>query len=409
MSIANGPAAAQGYVAPGFEPVLQAFEHNLASGLERGAACAIYQEGEKVVDLWGGEARPGQPWQEDTLLLVFSLSKGITGLTLAHAHSSGLFELDGPVADIWPEFAAAGKSAVTVRQLLNQQVGLCAVDSKLTAETMSDGQALASELAAQAPAWPPGEQAGNHAHTLGWLASELIQRTDPKGRTLGRYLAEEIAQPLGCEFYLGLPDTVDERRLADIDGMRPLSIPLHVGQLGASLVLHTALLRWTLSYRTWNNPAVSILKNVGPATFNVPEFWRLENGGAGGIGNARSIAGLYGEYANGAPRLGLRQETLMELAALPRRPTKGWFDPVIRDDVRYSLCFEKPAPNNAFGTTDAAYGTFAIGGSYAFADPASRSAYCYATNNLGYCIWGDPRELALRSAYQAVVGSPTAS
>ena len=401
----SAPFQPQGFVAPGFEPVLQAFEHNLATGLEPGAACTVYQEGEKVVDLWGGECKQGQAWQEDTLLLVFSLSKGITGLTMAHAHSKGLFDLDSPVAEIWPEFAAAGKSAITIRQLLGQQAGLCAIGSKLTAENMRDGPARAAELAAQAPAWTPGEQAGNHAHTLGWLASELLRRTDPAGRSLGRYLAEEIADPLGCEFYLGLPDSVALDRLADIDGMRPLSIPFNMNKLGPSLVLHTAALRWTLSYKTWNNPAVSILKNVGPATFNAPEFWRLENGGAGGIGNARSIAGLYGEYANGGPRLGLRQETLDELAADPRQPAKGWFDPVIRDEVRYSLCFEKPAPNNPFGTSDAAYGTFAIGGSYAFADPATRSAYAYTTNQLGYCIWGDPRELNLRQAYRNAVQS----
>jgi CubicO group peptidase (beta-lactamase class C family) len=152
-----------------------------------------------------------------------------------------------------------------------------------------------------------------------------------------------------------------------------------------------------------NNPKVPKLPKLGPAMFNTPSYWRIENGGAGGIGNARSIARIYDAFASGGAALRLGRDTLAALEATARRPARGWQDKVLRTDVRYSLGLEKPAPNNAFGTSDAAYGTFAIGGSYAFADPATHTSYCYTTNRPGYRIWGEPRELAVRQAVSACI------
>ena len=386
-----------GFVAPGFERVREEFIRNFDERGELGGACAAFRDGELIVDLWGGDARPGVPWQKDTLVLVYSLSKGITGLTVALANSRGLIDYDAPVVEIWPEFGAAGKHEISVRQLLDQQAGLCAIEKTLNAQVMRDGHALAAVLASQRPAWLPGDRAGNHAYSLGWLVSELISRTDPQKRTLGTYLADELAGPLGADIFFGLPASIPYDRIADIRGIRPVSMARHWRTLGLGLVAYMTP-SWTLTARTWNNPKVSKLDPRGPAAFNTPEYWKVENGGSGGIGNARAIAKLYGEFASGGQTLRLSSSTLDQLKADPRKPRKGWFDPIIRDEVRYSLCFEKPAPNNAFGTSGEAFGTFAIGGSYAFADPATRTGYCFVTNRIGPYVWGDPRELSVRQA-----------
>jgi CubicO group peptidase (beta-lactamase class C family) len=306
-----------------------------------------------------------------------------------------------PVREIWSEFAAAGKDQVTVRQLLSQQAGLCWIDTKLNAEVMQNPRAMADILAAQKPQWPIGEKNGNHAYTLGWLASELIFRSDPQHRSLGEFLRDELTTPLECEFYLGLPDTVDQARIAEIEGIAPASMLKHRKTLGARRVLHMSLW-WTMAAKTWGNPKLKMIGGRGPADFNVPEYWRVENGGSGGISKARSIARLYGEFATGGRILNLSPATMGRLQAPPSRPRNGWFDPIIQDEVRYSLCFENPAPNNNFGTSEAAYGTFAIGGSYAFADPATGTGYSFVTRHPGYYVWGDPRETRLREAVFAV-------
>lgn len=161
-----GQAPIGGEVASGYEPVRHAFERNFSLRGELGAACAIFRAGRKVVDLWGGfqEERRTRPWQHDTLLLVYSLTKGMTALAAAVAVSKGLFDYDARVADLWPEFAAAGKQAVTVRQLLSEQAGLSAIDVKLTLEDLGRHEMLAQALAAQPPNWPLGRFAGNHPY-----------------------------------------------------------------------------------------------------------------------------------------------------------------------------------------------------------------------------------------------------
>ena len=193
--VRGGGVAVSGQVAPGFEPVRAAFADNFSQRGEQGAACTMFHRGRKVVDLWGGVADAGSQaaWREDTLVLVYSLTKGMTGLACALAVSRGLFSYDTPVARIWPEFAAKGKEHVTVRELLSERAGVAAVDLELSLATMGDQNALAAAVATQEPNWPPGDYAGNHSYSLGWVASELIRRTDPGRRSLGRFFADEIA------------------------------------------------------------------------------------------------------------------------------------------------------------------------------------------------------------------------
>ena len=184
--------ATQGHVAPGFEAVAAAFADNFTQRGELGAACAIHWRGEKVVDIWGGckELGTQRAWDADTLALVYSLTKGITGLTTAVAVSKGLFSYDEPVTAVWPEFAAQGKGGVSIGELMSEQAGLAAIDLKLDAQKLADQDLLARTLAAQAPNWTPGTWAGNHSYSLGWLACELIRRRDPQRRSLGQFFSE---------------------------------------------------------------------------------------------------------------------------------------------------------------------------------------------------------------------------
>jgi CubicO group peptidase (beta-lactamase class C family) len=189
-----------GDVAPGFERVRKEFQRNLQERGELGAACSVYYRGEKVVDLWGGfrDASRKMPWERDTLVLVFSTTKGMAAMAVAVALSRRLFELDKPVADYWPQFAQGGKGRITVRQLLSHQAGLCAIDTPLNAEILADSDQVADILARQSPAWPPGKRQGYHYLSLGLYESELIRRTDPQHRRMRSANGLESSSTLAC-------------------------------------------------------------------------------------------------------------------------------------------------------------------------------------------------------------------
>ena len=213
----------EGRVAPGFEEVREEFERNFAERGEIGAAVAAYWRGEKVVDLWGGRRTPPgeDPWNKDTMVVVISTTKGLAAMTLAVANARGWLDYDAPVARYWPEFAQNGKAAITVRQLLGHEAGLVFVDENLTVEKMRDLDYLARLLARQTPAWPPGTRHGYHAMSIGLYMQEIIRRVDPAHRTLGRFFHEEIARPLGLDFYIGLPPKIPDARLARVKPISP--------------------------------------------------------------------------------------------------------------------------------------------------------------------------------------------
>ena len=212
------PGPIDGDVDDGYGRVADAFRQNFLDGRETGAALAVYRDGRKVVDLWGGlrNVHTRQPWREDTLVTVFSSTKGVAALTLAVAASRGLIDYDVEVARYWPAFARAGKAGVTVRQLLGHQAGLVVIDPPLSLADLQDPDALSGKVAAQAPAWPPGVRHGYHAVTLGWYESELIRRVDPGRRTLSAFLADEIVRPRDLDFHVGLPAWVDRHRVAHL-------------------------------------------------------------------------------------------------------------------------------------------------------------------------------------------------
>src|SRR5437660_3220569 len=174
-----------GSVAPGFEDVAAEFDRNFLERGEIGAAVAAYWRGEKVVDLWGGRRMPDgpEPWNEDTMVMVNSTTKGLAAMTIAVASSRGWIDYDARVAEYWPEFAQNGKEAITVRQLLSHEAGLCAIDDPLTPAVVGDLDRLAEVAARQRPAWPPGVRHGYHAMSIGWYEQELVPRIDPQHRS----------------------------------------------------------------------------------------------------------------------------------------------------------------------------------------------------------------------------------
>jgi CubicO group peptidase (beta-lactamase class C family) len=208
-----------GDVARGLEPVRAAFMENFARRDELGAACCVYHHGEKVIDLWGGvrNKATGEPWKEDTMVLVHSTTKGLSAMTLALAHSRGWFDCEERVCTYWPEFAQNGKEKITVRQLLGHQAGLHAFDEPVDRSMVADLDRLAGVMACQKPAWEPGTRQAYHAISLGFYQGELMRRIDPLRRTLGRFFQEEIAAPLGLDCYIRLPEEIPSSRLATLD------------------------------------------------------------------------------------------------------------------------------------------------------------------------------------------------
>ena len=386
-----------GEVAERFEGVREEFERNFAERGELGAACCAYFDGEKVVDLWGGlrDRRTGALWEEDTLVLVFSTTKGMSALAVALAHSRGLIDYDETVAAYWPEFAHNGKGDITVRQLLNHRAGLCAVAEPLNPRVLSDLDRVAGILARQRPAWEPGKRQGYHYLTLGLCENELIRRVDPLGRSLGRFLSEEIVAPLGEEFHVGLPPELPASRVATVEAFHPLQMLLHVNTLPLGLVLGYMNPR-SLTARTLGNP-----KLRSPGDLDRPEYRRVELGAAGGIGTARAIAKVYGVFATGGGDLGVGPKTIEELETPVAPPPAGSRDEVLKTDTSYSLGFFKPSPAFRFGTDERSFGTPGAGGSFGFADPTAGVGFAYAPNKMGFHVWDDPREKALREALYA--------
>jgi CubicO group peptidase (beta-lactamase class C family) len=403
LKVTVSPELIGGDVDEGYGKVADAFRANFAAGREVGAAIAVYRNGVKVVDLWGGY-RNGidkAPWQHDTMVNMFSSTKGVAALAVAVAVSRGLFGYDDKVADHWPEFAQAGKANVTVRQLLGHQAGLCVLKPAPTVRDVADPARLSSMLAAQKPAWPPGTRHGYHAITLGWYESELIRRTDPAGRTLGRFLADEIARPMGLDLHIGLPDSVPHEQVAHLHHWKRTESLLHLNSLPPAVVA-ASLNPIGLLARAGNLPS-----DVSPwdGDYNRDEVRAIEIPSANGIGTAGAIARLYGAAATGDAALGLTTNVLDELMAEPTAPSRGPRDRVLHVDVAYSLGLAKPVPLLMFGSSGKAFGTPGFGGSFAFADPDTGTGFAYVMNRLGFHLVSDPRELALRrTLFRDVLG-----
>lgn len=393
MTIGSTTTHVDGMVAPGFEEVRAEFERNFAERGEIGAAVAAYWHGEKVVDLWGGRRTPDgdEPWKQDTMVVVMSTTKGIAAMALALANARGWLDYDAPVARYWPEFAQNGKAAITVRQLLGHEAGLILLDEKLTLDQLRDFDHLARMLARQKPAWPPGTRHGYHTLTIGLYMQELIRRVDPKHRSLGRFFHEEIAKPLGLEFYIGLPPDIPSERLAVI---KTLSRTRAFGAVGKvplaplmKMIVPGSLLRRTL-----------MLVNLD---MNDRRSLEIELPAGNGVGTARALARAYSAFAEGGAEIGITPQTF-GLVSAPPEPSRSK-DVVLGLPSYYSLGFLRPGPNVWFGSRQRAFGSPGAGGSFAFADPDAHVGYAYVMNKLDFYLTDDPREKSLRDAiYRAI-------
>jgi len=384
----------EGYVAPGFDAVRDAFAANFSRRNELGGGCCVYYKGEKVVDLWGGlrNEKTGEPWEEDTMVIVYSTTKGLAGMTMAIAHSRGWLDYEERVATYWPEFAQNGKENVTVRQLLSHQAGLYAFDEQADRSLIVDLDRLAVVLAKQKPAWEPGTRQAYHAITLGYFESELLRRIDPQHRTLGQFFQDEIATPLGIDFYIRLPETIPNNRLATLS--RPGMLAMLTG-FPLSFMFTVFNPRSNINRALVGSMFPHDAQHIYARNFEIPS--------GGGVGTARAIAHAYSVFATNGKELGIRPETLQALAAPPVAPTNGFYDECMRaDGVYLSLGFMKHCPVWPFGS-EGSYGAPGTGGSLGFADPEAQIGYGYVTSRMGTSITGDPRELALRNAVYASI------
>jgi len=386
----------QGHVNRGFEGVREAFIENFVRRRELGGECCAFQGGQKVVDLWGGirNKQTGEPWEEDTMVVVHSATKGLAAMTLAIAHSRGWLDYEERVAAYWPEFALQGKERITVRQLLAHQAGLFAIDEFVDRGIVSDLDRLAAILARQKPAWEPGTRQAYHALSLGFYEGELLRRVDPRHRSLGQFFQDEIASPLGLDVYIRLPEQIPNSRLATIAPPSRMEMLL---RFPLRLTLD-AMNRRSNIYRALQvNPGTAVYldeRRVYARNLEIP------SGGA--VGTARAIAQAYSAFTTSGGELGLRRETLDLLAAPAIPPTRGFYDECLKGEVQFSLGFMKPSALWSFGSASS-FGSPGAGGSLGFADPSAGIGYAYVTSQSGTRLNGDPRDVALRDALYAAV------
>jgi len=389
-------AAVEGQVARGFEGVREAFVDNFVRRKELGGACCVYRRGEKVVDLWGGvrNKQTGEPWEQNTMVLVYSATKGLAAMTLALAHSRGWLDYEERVCAYWPEFGQQGKERITVRQLLAHQAGLFAFDETVDRAVVADLDRLAGIMARQRPAWEPGTRQAYHAISLGFYEGELLRRVDPQRRSLGRFFQDEIAAPLGVDVYIRLPEFIPNSRLATLTPPRPIDL------------LFGFPLRVTLdSMNRRSNIYRALITNPGAALpLDEQRIYArdLEVPSGGAVGTARGMARAYGVFANGGGELALGPETLALLAAPALPPTHGFHDECLHGEVEFSLGFMKPCPTWPFGSASS-FGAPGAGGSLGYADPEAGIGYAYVTSLMGTSLTGDPRDVALRDALESAL------
>ena len=383
----------QGHCDARFAAVRRVFADAFRTGKEVGAAVAVTLDGVPVVDLWGGWADQARtrPWERDTIVNIYSCTKGMTALCAHQLVERGELNLDAPVATYWPEFAQAGKERLPVRLLLSHRAALPAVKDVLPAEALYDWNAMCEALAAQAPWWSPDTAHGYHAVTFGWLVGEVVRRIT--GRSLGTYFREEIARPLGMDLHIGLPDAEHDRaaELSDIptDHLDPNAIGL------AQVILGDPQSMAALAFL--NPPALAF----GP---NNAAWRRAEIPGATGHSAARDLARVYGALARGGAVDGVHVLTPESIARLSAEQSAG-ADLVLQVPTRFGLGFmlSQERVDARFGPSPRAFGHPGAGGSLGFADPDRRIGFGYVMNRMGPYILLDPRAIALiQSVYESI-------
>lgn len=381
----------EGTTSPSFAVVRRAFIENFTKRGELGGACCIYQEGEKVVDLWAGvtSKEQNEPWNADTMGVLHSTTKGLAAMVMALAHSRGWLDYDARIASYWPEFAQHDKGQITVRQLLAHQAGLFAFTEHVDRSVVADLDWLAAIMARQRPQWPAGERQAYHAISLGFYENELIRRVDPAHRTLGQVFDQEIARPLELDAYIRIPQAIPSSRIARLElpslweRLSAMPLPLLLRAFDRRSVLYRSLVA---------NPGTTFYLDAAQVLVR-----ELEVPSGGGAASARALAKVYGVFANGGHELGLGAETMAALQAEATPSRHGFYDECLGAPVRFSLGFMRPNESIGFGHPGA-FGAPGFGGSMGYADPALRLGYGYVTSRAGARLQGDPRDVALRNA-----------
>jgi len=384
-----------GHCDPRFEAVRQIFAENLESGNDLGAGVAFTLHGEPVVDLWGGflDLEHTQPWARDTLVNLYSTTKGMTAICAHQLIERGQLDVDAPVAEYWPEFAAAGKASIPVRQLLCHQAGLPAIRKPLETSVLYDWEALTAALAEQEPWWEPGTRHGYHALTFGHLVGEVIRRVS--GQSVGQFFRENVAQPLDADFHIGLPDK-DHARTSTLHGRLIGGDPKASGsEIPEPL---KAFMRdmadpTTMTGGAFNNP------RIPPDAVNSAEWRRAEIPAANGHGTARSLARIYGALACGGEIDGVR---ILDGKSIDRaiEVQADGPDAVLGGmPMRFGLGFMLRSPIMPLSPNPRAFGHPGAGGSIGMADPDAGVGFGYTPNKMQMGLVGGAGAFAMLKAF----------
>ena len=373
-------APVRGYVDAGFEPIRDVFAANFERYGEVGAACCIHVAGRPVVDLAGGVTAPNGdvPYTADTLQMVASSTKGVVTVAAHLLAQEGKLDFDSPVTRYWPEFAAEGKETIPVRWLFSHRAGLAAIDRPLTLQDVCDWDPVVDALAAQRPLWEPGSAHGYHVGTFGWLAGEVVRRV--AGMSVGRFVAERIAAPLGLEFWIGLPQHLNARVAPMIPTPPPTGSP---DVFTARLMDPTTLL-----HRAFVNPMLL------PGTLNQPAFWAAEVPAANGIGTARALSRLYAACIGEVDGLRLLNPDTLQRATEMQSAGE---DLVLGYQTRYATGFQLSFPFRPMAG-EGSFGHYGMGGSVGFAHPGLGFSFAYVMNQMLPSGGVDPRTAALINA-----------
>lgn len=386
MLAGMGTIPIDGTVAPGFDGVADAFEANFTRHGDVGAAVCVYHRGQPVVDLWGGYAdrEAGRLWERDTLQLVFSTTKGVAATCVHQLCERGVLDLDAPVATWWPEFAQAGKAEIPLRWVLSHEAGLAAVTGEVTMDDVLGWEGVVEAIAAQAPLWEPGTAHGYHARSYGWILGEVVRRAT--GRSLGRYVAEELAAPLGLDFFIGLPAS----ELGRVARLYPPVMDAATEEAMDALLGPDTMLGQVLR---------------GPSglfgyddMWNRPEVLAAEMPSSNGVGTARAIARLYAALVGEVDGVRLlRPETVARATEVQVSGP----DHVIGLPMTFGLGYMTPP--SAGG--DGVFGHDGAGGSLGMADPAGEWSFGYVMNQMQFGLTGDARSAGLVAATRAALAA----
>lgn len=395
----------RGVVEPGFEPVREAFEANFAEHGEVGAGVSVYVQGRQVVSLTGGERTDGTPYDERTLQLVFSSTKGAAAACAHLLVQRGELDLHAPVAHYWPEFAAKGKGDIPVAWLLCHKSGLVDTEAQLTYDQMLDWDTVAAALADSTPLWEPGTQHGYHAVTYGWLVGEVVRRVS--GRSIGQFFAEEIAGPLGLDFWIGLPESEVSRVSKLIPMAPPEGLPMlaaEEGIGGGDGSAPAGLIEMLDMLLGPGNLAARALSAPGGAArdqdiWNDPRTWAAQIPAAGGVTNAEGLARMYAALIGELDGVQLLDEATLAAAIEPQ--VEGP-DAVLVFPLPFALGFMRDSATSPM-IGGRSFGHYGAGGSVGLADPDRGIAVGYVMNQMHFGLAGDPRTAGLLAAVNSCV------